>query len=939
MGTRLQKGDEFVVGGVVGRLIAGTVTVAGAYELPTPAGAVSGNVWKARGPDEPLNGVQVWLVESTVASGRYCVLVDDAYWGLRAQPAEFQSAPFREDFVMGYRLSGQVLRNGEPVAGAPVSLEVRVATAEDGEVVFWDSEEYNELVYSEDLETWVEGPVVTAPIVTDGNGRWSYVVPKGHGAAYQRAGDLLEDSNEAPASARVVTRIDALYLGHRAEVAEGRDSEIRVDDGSLEIVGAPGAFVRVGPMDDVGQVYEVPESGVVALGNLPIGEHTVVQFRRTPWGTWDSTWGCPRAVVSVIGGTTVRLTLPPMEPYPPEGGLVAGRVYERPGVPCAGIAVQIINTETGEIVGTAAVTDENGFWSATIPENGFGGDLWIHDARWGSVPVVGYPYSDIVLGARLYSAWLDEFRPEAWRKGTFGHRNYPYVEGVLWVESEESGERVEVTEAPYGGWVTLQTLPKYKYVPDIPSLVSNGPQERHYAIVAGDGPLETGITLGSQSFEDWETPAGMFRATGHYPEAKWLLGGKVHGNVVLDSAERVTIEEPEAARVGLEFGALADPVEVRTAVGEGACTHGAFTGFLCPYCGAPSWRDPDTPARAQGYCVQCAELFGDARAMDCRSYFRAPTTGTEGLRQLRCIVPRKGVTISRRVRFHWRPELYDENDSYLRNDGAGQRTNAPRWVAKHLDEVGDGLGLGYFDSDQTPPFTAGHHLSYFGNLPEVGRELGCAQAKFVFASGYVMPVDVTVAVDVELVNGEIETFWVTIPQGTRGPDEGNPLGDAVRVCPRPKLKAEMVGEPYRRTGLGVAVRDVRLVEPPSVAGCRFHVVADVPFLASPTGIALKPRMGVPVAVQVDRWWGDPCIVEDAYGQLLVAYVDEGDVVTVRRPGMDGNWDQPTKLTEDGANACPSVAKDGCGVTVVTYQHGQHRTMIRTWRDDCRGTEV
>lgn len=923
----------------MGRLVAGTVTAGGVYELETPKGIVAGHVWKAREPDEVLDGVQVWLVESTVAGGQYCVLVDDAYWGLRAQPAAFRTAPFREDFVMGYRLRGRVLRNAEPVAGEPVSLEVRVATVEDGEVLFWDSEEYNELVYSEELQTWVEGPVVRAPIVTDAEGRWSYVVPKGDGAAYQRAGDLLEESGNAPVPSRVVTRIDALYLGHRAEAAEGAECEIRVDDGRLEIAGTPGAWVRVGPMDDAGQVCKVPETGMLAFDGLPAGEHSVVQFRRTVWGAWDSSWGCPRVSVMVAGGATTTLLLPAMEQYRPEAGQFAGRVYERPGVPCAGIAVKIINMETAEVVGTAAVTDGDGFWSATIPEGGFGGDLWIHDARWGSVPVLGYPYSDIVLGARLYSAWLDEFRPEAWRKGSFGHRNHPFVTGALWVQDEESGERVDVQETPYGGWVTEQTLPKYRYVSDVQALVSNGPQECHYAIVDEEGDLETGITLGSQSFEDWDTPAGVFRATGHYPEMKWLLGGKVHGNVVLDSDQRVTTGQPEAARVGLELGVLADPVEVRTAKSDGACTHGALTGLLCPYCGAPSWRDPDTSWRAQGHCVQCAERFGDARAMDCRSYFRSPTTGTEGRRQLRCIVPIKDVKVSRRVRFHWRPELYDENDAYLKTGAPGQATNAPRWVAKHVDEVGDGLGLGHFDSDQAPAFTAGHTLSYFGSLPEVGRVLGCAQPKLVFPAGYAMPVDATVEVDVELANGEIETFRVVIPQGTRGPHEGNALGDVVRVCERAKLKAEMVGAPYRQTGLGVAVRDVRLVEPESVAGCRFHVVADVPFLASADGIALKPRLGVPVAVQVDRAWGDPCLHEDAYGQLIVAYIDEGDVTTVRRPGMAGRWDQPTRLTEDGANAGPSLAKDVCGTTVVTYQHGQDRAMIRTWRDDCRGTEV
>jgi hypothetical protein len=936
MATRLELGDEITVGGVVGRLIAGTTATGGAYELQTPDGVISGHVWKARAPDQVLEGVHVWLVEGADASGRYCVLVDDAYWGLRAQPAEYLKAPFTEDFVMGYRLRGRLLRNGQPVVGAPVGLEVRAETVEDGEVLFWDSEEYNELVYSEALETWVEGPRVTAPIVTDGEGRWSWVVPKGHGAVYQRAGDRLDESGEAPVPQRVVTRVDALYLGHRAPASEGTECEIHVDDGALEIIGTPGAFVRVGPMDDVGQVYEVPGSGVVALSGLPVCEHTVVQFGRTAWGTWDSTRGCARATVSLTGGATVQLTLAAMEQYPPELGQVAGRVYVRPGVPCAGLAVKIINAESEQVVGTAAVTDEAGYWSAAIPENGFGGDLWIHDREWGSLPVLGYPYSDVVLGARLYSAWVDEFRPEAWRKGTLGHRNHPFVPGSVWVEGEESGERVEVEEAAYGGWVTASALPKYRYVEDVQTLLGGGPQECHYRIVDGDGALETGVTLGAQSFEDWDTPAGMFRASGYYPETKWLMGGKVHGNVVLDSDAPISTEQPEAARVGLEFGTLADPIEVRTG---GACSHAAFTGYLCPYCGGPSWRDPDTTSRAQGFCEQCAELFEDARAMDCRSYFRSPTLRAGGGHGMRCLVPVKDVAISRFVRSHWRPDLYDESDAYLRTDGPGQATKAPRWFARHLDAVGDALGFGRFDGDQSPPYTAGHALSYFGGLPEVGRVLGCARPKVVFESGYVMPHDLSLEVDVKLANGEVETFHVTIPEGSSGPSEVNPLGDAVSVCEQPKLQAELAGPPYRRAALGAAVRDVRAAGPQSAAGCRFRLVADTPFLASPEGISVRARSSVPVAVQVDRAWGEPCLIEDAYGQLLLSYLRDGDVAVVRRGGMAGRWDEPSRLTRDGTNRGPVLTKDGSGATVVGYQRGQHQTILRTWRDDCRETEV
>ena len=152
-------------------------------------GLVTNYIYQARNPDVELNGVNVFLVAEKQGgqfTGRYAVMVDDAYWGRRIQPSRFMEPPFTETLVMGYRLAGTILHDEVPQEGANVSLAVALEAVEDQQVIFWDSEEYNRLVWSQALQTYVSGAEVTAPVTTDENGNWEYIVPKGHGALYQR---------------------------------------------------------------------------------------------------------------------------------------------------------------------------------------------------------------------------------------------------------------------------------------------------------------------------------------------------------------------------------------------------------------------------------------------------------------------------------------------------------------------------------------------------------------------------------------------------------------------------------------------------------------------------------------------------------------------------------------------------------------------------------
>jgi hypothetical protein len=942
MRTRFGPGDRVALFGRTGVITEGRVATGGAVSFVVDGRAVQATVLQAGTPDVPLQGAQVWLVRELVdgvADGGWTLMVDDPYWGVRVQPAEFALGALAEHFVMGYRLCGRVLSAGSPVSGANVSLELDLGCSREGVLLMWDSEEYNQLVYSVSLDTWVEGATVLAPIRTGTDGRWSWIAPRGHGAAYQRATDWVHDraDDDGLLPSRYLVEARACYLGHRVAVSEGVEGIVSLNNGRLTIHGTPGAQVRVGVMDDAGTAHTIPPTGELHFTGLRGADYSLVQYALTSWGGWDSTQGCPRVTVRVPDDTEVSVTLAAMEQYAPEDNIIAGRLYTRPGVPAANVDVMALDLESGELTGPLARTDSTGFWSAYVPPEGLGGEPIVHDATWGTVPILGAPYSDVVLGARAYSGWTTESRPELWRKGSIGHRNFPLTVGGLAVRDAVTGEGYAVEESGDGGYVTSAPLPKFRYIADLDDLVAAGPQARSYDLLCDDEIVEGGFVLGSQPFEGWEAPPATYRAAGHYPETKLLLGGKTHGNLVADAGARVDERLPEAARMGLEFGEWRPVAEVRSGVSGSGLDAMAMTGLLCPYCGAPAERLPEGGVAAQGFCAQCAVAFGDASAMDCRTYFRSRTVAAGRMRWLRVGGSRGLGVVLRDVRYHWRPDLYDETDAYVTQSGAAQRTDAPRWFARHVDELGP-PGIAGFDGDETPGFVPGHTLPYYGQLAQVGRELGLAQLKIVFEPGYSLPQALVVDVECDLADGSTETRRVALPAGAAGPRPQCPFGDALRLCTVPKLRAEGAAAPYRGAGLYTGVSDVRLVDPMEAPGCRFRIVCDVPFLASALGVPVEPKASTPVALQVDDPWGNPHLACDGLGQVFLLYTDGGDVWVRRRDGSESSWDVGNRLSDDGASDKGWADRDGAGALQVVREQRGVVTRVARSRDDGRHME-
>lgn len=547
------------LGELFGLAVREARTVGAVAEFVVSGGTLRALVYKALSPEVALHGAQVWLVQR-IAPGQegeaepelwdeYVLMVDDTYWGRMIAPGEFAAGPFEQTFVMGYRVKGRILHDGVPMNEANVSLEGVIEDAQGRQGLFWDSLEYNELIWSQQYETFVEGSRVYAPIMTDAEGRWSFICPKGHGAIYQREDDK---PNWVATLARKVVSLCAVYRGRRAELREDEEAVIDVLSGRLRVYGEPGAWVRVSTLDDRGQSLVVAEGGTLVEG-LPSGEHNVVQYKLGPSGEWDADWGCARQTVTVVEGATVTVDMGLMEHYDSGTGLICGRIYERMGVPASGVDIVPVNFETGLVGDPVTSTDAGGYWEIQIPEEGLGGDPWIMDGKWGSVPLLGLPYSDVVLGARAYSAWQLIYQPEAWRKGPRGHANFTYVPDAMWLVDNEDDTTYETAKSGYGGWVTSEALPKFRMV-GVEELLVTGPQLKVYSLHSSSGVVMGELTLDAQPFEDYESLPGQFRAGGVYPEVKFLMGGKAKGWAVVGDEEPIGLEMPEAHRVGLEFG-------------------------------------------------------------------------------------------------------------------------------------------------------------------------------------------------------------------------------------------------------------------------------------------------------------------------------------------------------------------------------------------------
>lgn len=285
----------------------------------------------------------------------------------------------------------------------------------------------------------------------------------------------------------------------------------------------------------------------------------------------------------------------------------------------------------------------------------------------------------------------------------------------------------------------------------------------------------------------------------------------------------------------------------------------------------------------------------------------------------------EGGRASAFLAFHWRPEDYDETDSYLLGG------NPPRWQARHIH-------FGTWDWDASPRWQDGHSIASYRAAEGITRPIGPCRLKAHFDTGYVAPMPFTVDVDCTRVDGTTETVRFTVPAGARGPSEENPTGDILPLVQADPLVAECKTSPYAGAGLFVDVTDVRLVEPQQAPGCRFSIWNDNPSLHSEALNVEQNKFAI-FAANLGGVWGHPHVFDDGAGQVFLSYVDDGVICFRRRAQALGSWSEPLQAAGDGSAEFPSGGKNAAGVLWLVYQEGQ-QTLLRlsktdgqTWGDD------
>ncbi|MFQ6098929.1 MAG: hypothetical protein ACE5O2_14460, partial [Armatimonadota bacterium] len=422
----------------------------------TPDGDVTANVYKARNPDAELPGVQVSLLSETDDEGVtvYAVMVDDPWWGRRIEPVPYQRAPFTTDIVMGYRIEARVVIDDVPTNGEGVSLELRWWTVEDGEVVGWFPDVHNSLMWSDTQQTYVKGPELVWPITTrhdpnrneDGWAAFYWpglryedvILPKGHGAIFQRATDELYDGwlGEGNSLKRYVSGAEWVYRGHRLPAAEGSPAVFDIKRAAVTFVGSPGAVYEYGALDD-----DNPPTGG---GTLDANGEDTQLLEPTEYWAWqhdDNVGLGDRVGFEVKPGETKTVSLPAMR----SSGLL---VYKGGAEPAAGVTVYLGSTTT-----PLGQTDESGYFDHP---QGVGD---INDPELGyQSPGAGYGnVVYMVTGGRIAtSRWL------VWREPSADHPNFRAIPGAVHVYRTNDAAKFEMEEAKGDlySYVTKQRLPR-----------------------------------------------------------------------------------------------------------------------------------------------------------------------------------------------------------------------------------------------------------------------------------------------------------------------------------------------------------------------------------------------------------------------------------------------------------------------------------------------
>ena len=876
---------------------------------------------------------QVFIIQSDDNPDKYAVGVWDKFYGLFIQPrsggrAYFSELPLETTFTVCWVPDTLALQENGVAEGASegVSFVLDLVAPEEDQLVrqLYRADKFWELVWSEELQTYVAAATTYETFQTNASGHVKrydpYTAslvdirfPAGWGAITQQA-DFTDHNGNRPSA--YCNSVWMYRYGQRVEITPGAAATLNHLSGELTVIADVGDYIRVGVLDDAGQIYQIAGGGGEVITGLPLGRVSAVCYRRDN-GDWDPEWlPLRQSAVLTEDNPTATITFPSLAFYNSAGDVMAGYVYEYMAEPAAEIDIWVYECEFATWVGIVATTDENGFWTVTIPEEGLGGELCVRDSVWGTVPILGFPCSDVVLGGHAYDSYLPEFRMEQWWCGSQGHPHLPFPREIKVIDNDTS-EQVETEESSYGGWITTVAIPKYKYVDTALAFCMYGAQLRSYAIVSGGEVLDADFHLRSQSFEAAPTLAGNFRASGYYPELKFVIGAKIAGDVVgEDFSNRIEFgtDMSEAARVGLEHGAVPthpirlqfrgdpDPLDLSELV------YGAEVGNECEYCRCSPWLRPGTSNNPRGYCPYCALIFDLITAMDCRTYYNAyplPNNGDAEVATRAIEIHPSGVRGCLDLANWYRQVNYRETDGYLTQEGPGQPTNAPRWVTQKpiLATMNEST---FVAGATSASINAAHPEGGTSGIPSAATVL--LRPKVQPSSGTVTQNTVTYRATFDSIDAEggpvsIEAEF-TVPAGFTAQEED--IGDFPEFLNLSSLNVVRYEDMAPAEMLLVtAVTNIEVVEG-DPTGNVIVIVVDVPAAVNITPPLLY-RDRTPFTIAFYYGGAEVWLSRDELGNLHMLYTMAGNLRYRRLGPRETEWGAPVAITETGIDHYPTGA--------------------------------
>lgn len=899
MRTTVSVGDTYTVAGRVLSVVEVKAATDGNGVVMFDQAPVTAVLKKL--PDRPLvvppgdPYFACYLLRDTADASRYAVGVYHPTLGERIQPHDPQVPPFTEQFILCWAPGlVRVLINGQPAANQTVSIVLERHTP-DGTARCLLPDRYKLLTWSDGWQALVDSGERDTAYKTDADGYVYNAVlgepvmfPRGDGAWGQRSDDRLYDGGPAPEEHTAAVWL--YFRGQRAEIREGQNTVLNWQTGTIVVSGPGGSWVRA-RLEDLFHspacvttivTAQIPPSGQLTLSNLYPGRYCLSMWKPGS-GTDNRDWSviCRRQWVEVGAGETVSVALG--FESPPSGYRLA-YVYVAGALTQAGIQVWGLTFNGYQVVGT---TDASG--RVLIPAFPPPAGLLINDPYWGwqvlrgdgptyEATLAGYMAFALSLGFGGEGGWF-AFPGE-------GHEHLDGLEPRWRVKIVQTGELFDLHKIPIGARTAAPTphLP-----PGVMSQWSFQPPSASYDIVLVDADGNYLRTLQQAVYvpRDGTDSGSLFME---------ILGGKPWGDALLHQPTHPTVPTlPEAARIGLEHGALA-PAALLRLTRDHAAPHEGRIGWVCPYCLCMTqiWPGP-----ACGYCPQCGA--------DARSYLHGPPV-SEGRWRVRYVVmgPNR-ARLDVLTRRWYRPLKYAENDEFLR-----MYHGLPRWVCDHPV-------LGEYDAGTWTDGTSAEELEQAWceenerllvrpKLWVVGQAQGAAKYRLRCRTD----------------GDELRHLDFNLPAGTTG------LLLLSRLAP--------VWADYRDPADCLFVRrvtSVTLLEPEEDPGNHFLVVGDVPSLVLQS-LPIRRAQATPLAVQLGPFAlaSGPDLRRTADGRLFIAFVSDGDIYVAQRPSPQRPWSQPIRVTEGGHFLDPSITPHPDGTITLAFTDAADGTQyLATSHDD------